>query len=96
MSMSWTMSPMATCLLVSSIIIMTSDHNLLRVNHLSLQKRQFYDKEQRSHETGKCHKLDLSLVSSMQLCYAIAKCTLRNIACIVSIESHKVATFMVL
>ena len=29
MSMSWTMSPMATCLLVSSIIIMTSDHNLL-------------------------------------------------------------------
>ena len=32
----------------------------------------------------------------MQLCYAIAKGSLRNIACIVSIESHKVATFMVL
>ena len=95
MSMSWTMSPMATCLLVSSIIIMTSDHNLLRVNHLSLKKMQFYHKEQRSHETETCHKLDLSLVSSM-LCFYIAKCTLRNIACIVSIESHKVATFMVL
>ena len=36
MSMSWTMSPMATCLLVSSIIIILGCTALLRGENLSL------------------------------------------------------------